>query len=145
MPNTDQYDVVIIGAGLAGLSLARQLLLNSDKSILLLDKRSAIPPPHQKVGEATVQLSAYYFSKVLDLEEHLLREHYLKYNLRFYWKTPGRKNRCFEDYSQAYIRNVSNIATYQLDRNKLEGEILRLNLENPNFHFQPGITNLDVT
>ena len=63
MPNTDHYDVVIIGAGLAGLSLSRQLLLNSGKRILLLDKRSAIPPPHQKVGEATVQLSAYYFSK----------------------------------------------------------------------------------
>src|SRR5216684_7808757 len=126
MPNTDHYDVVIIGAGLAGLSLSRQLLLNSEKRILLLDKRSMIPPSHQKVGEATVQLSAYYFSKVLDLEEHLLREHYLKYNLRFYWKTPGRKNDSYEDYSQAYIRNVSNIATYQLDRNKLEGEILRL-------------------
>ena len=27
----EHYDVVIIGAGLAGLSLARQLLLTSDK------------------------------------------------------------------------------------------------------------------
>src|SRR2546429_2826523 len=144
MPNTDQYDVMIVGAGLAGLSLARQLLLNSDKSILLLDKRSAIPPPHQKVGEATVQLSAYYFSKVLDLEEHLFREHYLKYNLRFYWKTPGRENRCFEDYSQAYIRNVSNIATYQLNRNKLEGEMLRLNLDSSRFDFCAPISDLKV-
>jgi hypothetical protein len=39
---------------------------------------------------------------------------------------------------------MSNIATYQLDRNKLEGEMLRLNLENPNFVFQPGTRNLDV-
>src|SRR5438132_13443949 len=139
------YDVVIIGAGLAGLSLARQLLLDSGKRILLLDKRSAIPPPHQKVGEATVQLSAYYFSKVLDLEEHLLREHYLKYNLRFYWKTAGRDNRCFEDYAQSYIRNVSNIATYQLNRNKIEGEMLRLNGENPNFDFRAPISDLKVS
>ena len=64
----DHYDVVIIGAGLAGLSLARQLLLNSDTKILLVDKRSQIPPRKQKVGEATVQVSAYYFSKVLDLD-----------------------------------------------------------------------------
>src|SRR5260221_8120660 len=124
--------------------MARQLLLNSDKFIRLLDKRPAIPPPHQKVGEATVQLSAYYLSKVLDLEEHLLREHFLKYNLRFHWKTNGRENRCFEDYSQAYIRNVSSIATYQLNRNKLEGEILRLNLENPRFEFRAPITDLRV-
>src|SRR5882762_11402953 len=145
MPNTDQYDVVIIGAGLAGLSLSRQLLLNSEKRILLLDKRSASPPARQKVGESCVQLSGYYFSKVLDLEEHLLREHFLKYNLRFYWKTAGRDNRSFEDYSQSYIRALSNIPTYQLNRNKIEAELLRLNLENPNFRFCAGVSDLNVS
>lgn len=138
------YDVVIIGAGLAGLSLARQLLLNSELSVLLVDKRAEVPPSRQKVGEATVQLSAYYFSKVLDLEEHLLREHFMKYNLRFYWKTEGRDNRAYEDYSQSYIRSFSNIASYQLDRNKLEGEILRLNLENDRFTFRAGVAGLEV-
>ena len=59
---TQHYDVIIIGAGLAGLSLARQLLLNSEKTILLLEKRATIPMALQKYGEATVQLSAYYFS-----------------------------------------------------------------------------------
>ena len=77
MAVAEHYDVVIIGAGLAGLSLARQLLLTSDKKILLVDKRAEIPPASQKVGEATVQVGGYYFSKVLDLEEHLLREHFL--------------------------------------------------------------------
>src|SRR5437763_105958 len=145
MTEVQPYDVVIIGAGLAGLSLSRQLLLNSGKRILLLDKRSTIPPAHQKVGEATVQLSAYYFSKVLDLEEHLFQEHYLKYNLRFYWKTAGSENRCFENYSQSYIRNVSNIATYQLNRNEIEREMLRLNLANPNFDFRAPISDLKVS
>jgi flavin-dependent dehydrogenase len=141
---TNQYDVVIIGAGLAGLSLVRQLLLNSDKRVLLLDKRAEVPPKKQKVGEATVQLSAYYFSKVLDLEEHLLREHLLKYNLRFYWKNAGGANDRYEDYSQAYIRTLSNIATYQLDRNKIEAELLRLNLAAPNFTFCAPVHNLEV-
>lgn len=138
------YDVVIIGAGLAGLSLARQLLTQSQKKVLLLEKWPQVPVLRQKVGEATVQVSAYYFSKVLDLEEHLLREHLMKYNLRFYWKTPGRKNDCYEDYSQSYIRNLSNIATYQLNRNKIEEELLRLNLQHPDFFFCSGISNLDV-
>jgi 2-polyprenyl-6-methoxyphenol hydroxylase-like FAD-dependent oxidoreductase len=80
MRSDQHYDVLIIGAGLAGLALARQLLLNTDKRILLVDRRSEFPPAKQKVGEATVQLSAYYLAKVLDLEEHLLREHFLKYN-----------------------------------------------------------------
>ena len=138
------YDVTIVGAGLAGLSLARQLLITSDVRVLLLEKRSEIPPRGQKVGEATVQLSAYYFSKVLDLEEHLLREHYLKYNLRFYWKTPGLANDRFEDYSQSYIRSFSNIAAYQLDRNKLEGELLRLNRQSPRFTFIAGAADVRV-
>src|SRR2546421_3073831 len=144
MPDAEHYDVLIIGAGLGGLALARQLLLNTDKRILLIDRRAEFPPTKQKVGEATVQLSAYYYSKVLDLEEHLLREHYVKYNLRFYWKTPGRSNDCYEHYSQSYICKLSNINTYQLDRNKFEGEMLRVNLENPDFEFCPGCTDLDL-
>ena len=144
MKSKVDYDVVIIGAGLAGLSLARQLLLESDKTILVLDRRAAIPPPRQKVGEATVQLSAYYFSKVLDLEEHLLREHFMKYNLRFFWKTAATDNSHYEDYSQSYIRNFSNIATYQLDRNKLEAELLKLNLENERFNFVSAAVDLRV-
>ena len=144
-PLPQHYDVVIIGAGLAGLALTRQLLMNSEKSVLLLEKRLDIPSPHQKIGEATVQVSGYYFSKILDLEEHLLCEHLMKYNLRFYWKTPGCTNAAYEDYSQSYIRGFSNIASYQLNRNKLEKELLRLNLENPSFTLQTGVSNLDVT
>jgi flavin-dependent dehydrogenase len=56
--NDNHYDVVIVGAGLAGLSLGRQLLLNSNSvRILQLDKRLEVPPAGQKVGEATVQVS----------------------------------------------------------------------------------------
>ena len=67
------YDVVIIGAGMAGLTLSRQLLLYTNKSILLIDKRMNPPAEApQKYGESLVQLSGYYLSKVLDLEEHLL-------------------------------------------------------------------------
>ena len=88
MPRTQDCDVLILGAGLAGLSLARQLLLGGVESVLLLERRE-FPPKKQKVGEATVQMSGYYYSRVLEMEEHLLRHHYLKYNLRFWWKTPG--------------------------------------------------------
>jgi flavin-dependent dehydrogenase len=123
-------DVVIVGAGLAGLSLARQLLMADDSvTILEIDKRQQVPPAAQKVGEATVQVSGYYWSKVLDMEEHLLREHYMKYNLRFIWKTAGLDASRIESYSQSYIRRISNVASYQLNRNKLEAELLRRNLE----------------
>ena len=125
-PIVPSYDVVVLGAGLAGGTLARQVLLGGrGKTILLLDRRDDLPPTDQKVGEATVQVSGFYYSKVLDLEEYLLCEHYMKYNLRFYWKSAGRDNSRYEDLCQSYIRTLSNIPTYQLDRNKFEGEVLR--------------------
>ena len=69
----------------------------------------------------------------------------MKYNLRFYWKNPYRDNQNFEDYGHAYIRTMSNIPCYQLDRNKLEGELLRLNRTAENFEFVAPIKGLDVS
>lgn len=137
-------DVVILGGGLAGQSLARQLLMRSDRRIVMLDKRRELPLPQQKVGESTVQVGGNYFSKVLDLEEHLLTDHYMKYNLRFYFKTAGRGNDSFEDYGQTYIRPFSNVASYQIDRNKLEAEMLRRNLASPRFRLISGAAGIRV-
>jgi flavin-dependent dehydrogenase len=139
-----RYDVVIIGAGKAGLTLARHLLLHTGKTVLLLDKRSDLPGPSQKVGESLVQTSGFYLSKVLDLQEHLLVEHFLKYNLRFHWKTEGRDNRNMEDYCVSFIRLSSNIPTFQLDRNVLEAHLLKVNAENPRYEFAGGVRDLDV-
>jgi flavin-dependent dehydrogenase len=138
------YDVIITGAGLAGLSLARQLLMYTDKTVLLLDRLENPPGKQQKVGESLVQLAGYYFSKTLDLEEHLLVEHYLKYNLRFHWKTTSGQHDYWEDVSSASIRSQSNLATFQLDRNKLEAHMLQLNREDPRFHFIGGAKNCQV-
>src|SRR4029450_8255838 len=139
-----EVDVLIVGAGLAGLTLARQLLLERpEMRILMLDRLAEVPSPKQKGGEATVQVSGYYYSLVVEMEEHLLLEHYLKYNLRFYWKTE-RGGDVWEDLSQSYIRKISNIATYQLDRNKFEAAVLEKNRENPSFELIHPMTDLQV-
>ena len=139
-----EVDVLIVGAGLAGLTLARQLLLERPQMrILQLDRLPEVPSPKQKVGEATVQVSGYYYSRVLEMEEHLLREHYLKYNLRFFWKTE-RGGDVWEDLSQSYIRKLSNIATYQLDRNKFEAAVLEKNRRSPSYELIHPTTDLQV-
>lgn len=141
---THDCDVLILGAGLAGLTLARQLLLaEPGLRILQLERRHEIPRSQQKVGEATVQVSGYYLGRVLQLEEHLLRHHYLKYNLRFFWKTTSGGQR-YEEYSQSYIRGMSNIPTYQLDRNVLEAELIRVNRERPEYQLISPARDLEI-
>lgn len=135
------WDVLIVGGGLAGLSLARQLLLQTGERVLLID-RKALPPRRQKVGEATVQMSGYYYSKVLEMEEYLLRHHFMKYNLRFYWPTGA--GGAFEDFSQSYIRSLSNIPTYQLDRNTFEAELLRVCSADPRFQLAAPVEGLEI-
>jgi 2-polyprenyl-6-methoxyphenol hydroxylase-like FAD-dependent oxidoreductase len=138
-------DVLIIGGGLAGLTLARQLLLRSELEVLLVDRRP-LPPERQKVGEATVQVSGYYYARVLQMEEHLLCSHYLKYNLRFYWPggEAGGDAGSYESLSQSFIRPLSNIATYQLDRNVFEAAVLAVNSASPRFTLQAPATDLAV-
>lgn len=141
--NGEHVDVVIIGGGLAGLALARQLLLETDKTVLMLEKQARLPQKHQKVGESSVQLAGYYYGRVLDLEEYLWRNQFMKYNLRFYWKSAGRDNSRFEDYGKAYIRPFSNIPSYQLNRNTFEGELLRRNLEDQRFSLRTSVNEIE--
>ncbi len=129
----EHYDVAVVGAGLAGLTFCRHLTLrNCRKTILLIDNRLELPGRKQKVGESLVQVAGYYLSRVLDLEEHLLRDHFPKYNLRFYWKTTGCSNRDLQDYACSGITKTSNVATYQLNRNRIEAHLFELLRENPN-------------
>ena len=128
-------DVVIVGSGLAGLTLARHLLLETDKRVVIVERY--LDEEHnrtrQKYGESTVQLSGWYFGKVLDLTEELLKNHYIKYNLRFYWPTAGTDDSRFENYCQSYLTTFSNIATFQLDRNLMEQAVRELNQADPRF------------
>jgi flavin-dependent dehydrogenase len=139
-----RYDVVILGGGLAGQTLARHLLLETERTVLMVERLDELPTWRQKYGESSVQVAGFYYSRVLEMEEYLLRRHFLKYNLRFYWPSAGRDNRGFEDYTQTYIRDFSNVASYQLDRNEFEAELLRRNLAEPRFALALGAQGLAV-
>lgn len=136
--NTETADVIILGGGLAGLTLARQILLQTELSVLQLDKSPELPRLGQKIGESTVQVGGYYLSRVLELEEYLVHKQVMKYNLRFYWPTTGRNNDDILDYSQGYIRKFSNIPTYQIDRNQVEAKLIELNLQNRRYRLRRG-------
>ena len=65
----------------------------------------------------------------------------MKYNLRFYWPTEGLDDRGFENYSQSYARLISNVATFQLDRNLIEEHLLEVNRNDPRCTFHGGVRN----
>jgi flavin-dependent dehydrogenase len=82
----ERYDVVIMGGGLAGLTLAIQMKQRRpDTSIAVLEKREGPAPLAAfKVGESTVPSGAHYFEKVVGMEDHLKKDQLIKIGLRFF-------------------------------------------------------------
>jgi 2-polyprenyl-6-methoxyphenol hydroxylase-like FAD-dependent oxidoreductase len=72
-PPAEQYDVAILGGGLAGLTLAIQIKRDRpETSVVVLEKREGRAPLAAfKVGESTVASGAHYFSEVVGVREHL--------------------------------------------------------------------------
>ena len=84
MQEGEQYDVAILGGGIAGLTLALQLKkARPATSILVAEKQDhPVPEATHKVGESTVEIAAYYLRNVLGLEEHLRAHQLNKFGLR---------------------------------------------------------------
>jgi 2-polyprenyl-6-methoxyphenol hydroxylase-like FAD-dependent oxidoreductase len=81
-----QYDVVILGGGLAGLTLSLQLKrAKPGISVLVLERREteASTAAH-KVGESTVELGTHYLREVLDLKGYLEEHELPKHGLAFF-------------------------------------------------------------
>lgn len=120
------YDVVILGGGLAGLSLARQLQLEAPLvRILVAEKRQhPVPEAAFKVGESTVEIGAHYFQKVLDLEPHLRSQQLEKLGLRYFF--PHGDNRDLKRRVELGAPEYSNVPSFQLDRGRFENMLLQL-------------------
>ncbi|MFO1298325.1 MAG: tryptophan 7-halogenase [Rubrivivax sp.] len=88
----DLHDVLIMGGGLAGLTLALQLRQRfADIDIVVLERRRhPVPLARHKVGESTVEIGAHYFAEVLGLKEHLERSQLRKFGFRFFFSEGQR-------------------------------------------------------
>ncbi|UXP32548.1 FAD-dependent monooxygenase [Reichenbachiella agarivorans] len=125
----DQYDVILMGGGLAGLTLSLQLRIdNPDISILILEQRkNEAPTAAHKVGESTVELGTYYLREVLGLKDYLDAEQLPKHGLRFYF-SPKHKNK-IEKRVELGPRNRLPVPSHQLDRGSFENELMRRSKE----------------
>ncbi len=123
--HSNPYDVAILGGGLAGLCLAKQLIQkNRDIRILILEKvRHPAPEAAHKVGESTVELAAWYFEQQLGFSDHIHKDQLPKWGLRFFFNRTDHNH--IGDGMELGVSKRFPIPSYQLDRGRLENYIAK--------------------
>ncbi|KJK43543.1 halogenase [Lentzea aerocolonigenes] len=117
------HDVVILGGGTAGLTLALHLRqVQQGIRVLVVEKlQHPVPETTHKVGESTVEIAAHYLRDVLGLEDHLEKQQIRKFGLRMFFS--NHDNTDIADRVELGSSVFPPLGTYQLDRGRLENEL----------------------
>lgn len=123
MTKTLNTDVTILGGGLAGLTLARQLQREHPELDVVVLEKKATPFPRaiHKVGESTVEIGAHYLQQVVGLHDHLSDAHLRKYGLRLFF---GEASDDLAHADELGTTRELAIPTWQVDRGVLETELV---------------------
>jgi flavin-dependent dehydrogenase len=120
-------DVVIIGAGMAGAFLARQLKLACPAlEVLVLEAATEIDS--WKVGEATVEVSSSYMIRRLNIGTYLYQHHLPKNGLRFFFDSEG-KDLPLTEMTEMGSDHLPFHPSFQLERAALERDLVPMNRE----------------
>jgi len=115
------YDVLIVGGALSGASSAMLLLRkNPGLRILIVEKSQAFT---RKVGEATVEVSGYFLTRVLGLTQFLNETQIAKQGLRFWFANDNVNT--LPEASEIGPRYQVRLPSFQVDRSVLDEEVLR--------------------
>lgn len=118
-------DVLIIGAGLAGGCLARQLSLQQpDLKVIVVDKKKDFD---WWVGESTIEVWDDYAIRVLGLGPYLASNYIPKHGLRFFFDSE-KKDLAFDEMSEIGWSRYSGMrSSFQLDRAKMDRDLVEMN------------------
>lgn len=135
---THEFDVAVIGGGIAGSATALQLLrgargcgcgkgggcacggLGRDLKVLVIERQETLG---RRVGESTVELSTYLLSRILGLTRHLNEKHIVKQGFRYWFANDDAKD--LGGCTEMGGRYLTRVASYQVDRAVLDAEVLR--------------------
>jgi flavin-dependent dehydrogenase len=119
------HDVIIIGSGIAGAFLARQLkLARPSLSVLVLEAAERIED--YKVGESTVEVSSSYMIRRMGLSTYLYQHQLLKNGLRFFFDSP-EKDVPLPEMSEIGCDHFPFHPSFQLERASLERDLVPMN------------------
>ncbi len=116
-------DVAILGGGLAGNLLARQLRRNHPELGV-----TVIEPTREtswKVGESTVEIASDYLVRRHGLSQYLYDRQLPKNGLRFFFDTPERDTDLFA-MSELGSDHIPLFPTFQLDRARFEADLRQM-------------------
>ena len=118
----DEYDVAILGGGLAGLTLAIQLRRTVPDLRVLVCEAGSFPAPEaaHKVGESSVEIGAHYFDSVLGFRDHFEQRQLRKMGLRFFFPWGDNTDLANRVELGPFANHVLPIPTYQIDRGRFE-------------------------
>lgn len=114
------WDVIVVGGALSGSATSCLMLRRNPKLRILILERTA--QLKRRVGESTVEISAYFLGRVLGLTDHLLEKHLPKQGMRFWFSNSSARalNECSETGPRYNVR----LPGYQVDRAVLDEHVL---------------------
>src|SRR5262249_44852534 len=119
------YDVVIIGGAVSGASAAILLKRRMPKArVLVVEKSDRFD---WKVGESTVEISAYFLTRVLKQYDHLSREQLPKQAFRYWFVNDDVT--CLRAASEVGPTQLARTPSFQLDRSKLDEHLIQVAAE----------------
>jgi flavin-dependent dehydrogenase len=115
-----RWDVVVIGGAFSGAAAAVLLRRRIPGCrVLVIERQERFG---RKVGEATVEISGMFLSRILGLHDYLAREQLPKHGLRFWFS--DRADRPLEEISEIGPVKLPALPSFQLDRAKLDEHLL---------------------